>query len=226
MLQCVNLGVGRHIMEDFKSDIEILIDSLDKSANSNTAWLHFSINSTKTFELKSFLLKQLETGYFHFNLVQSDINHGWENYVDLISSKNWQDSTILLQKPGNTWNNNDKISIEEITIDKAKNYVIDLLTGGQKFFSRSSLGTVISNDVALNIFDKFIKHLQGKKKREITFYNIKPDFLTTDEEYYNSDFTKLGYFENSGRDFVLAIVLYDKEMDSLELKILMTNGYG
>jgi hypothetical protein len=213
-------------MEDLKSDIEILIDSLDKSVNSNTAWLHFSINSTKTFVLKSFLLSQLETGYFHFNLVQSDINRGWEHYVSLTHSNNWQDTILLLQKPGNTWNNNDNISYEEVTIDEAKNFILDLLTGGQKFFSRSSLGTIITKELASTIFDNFVKHLQGHKQREITFYNIKPDFLTTVEDYYKSDYTKLGYFENSGRDFVLGIVLYEREMDTLELNILMTNGYS
>lgn len=49
------------------------------------------------------------------------------------------------------------------------------------------------------------------------------------EECSNQDDkTKLGYFENDGRDFVLAILI--KETDDfgeiLELKVLMTNGYS
>jgi len=213
-------------MEDYKSEIEILLDSLDKSVNSNTAWLHFSINSTQNFDLEKFLLNQLRTGHFHFKLVKSDINRGWENFVSLTYSKNWKDTMIILQKPGNTWNENENLTIEKISYEKAKNFIVDLLTGVQTYFTKSSLGTTIDNIYASKIFDNFVAHITGVKKRQATFYNIKPDFLSTIEEYYKSDHTKLGYFETSGRDFVLAILLYEREMDSMELNILMTNGYS
>src|SRR5690606_9280676 len=97
-------NINRHIMSDYKSEIEILLDSLDKCANSNTAWLHFDINSPATFDINEFLLTQLHTGYFHFKLVESDIIRGWEHYVSLTFSKNWKDNTIMLQRPGTTWN--------------------------------------------------------------------------------------------------------------------------
>jgi hypothetical protein len=132
----------------------------------------------------------------------------------------------MLQKPGNTWNNNECLTIEEITKAKAKGLVVDLLTGEQKYFSKSSLGTPFDKQTSSLLFDNFVKHISGSKNKSLTFYNITTDFLSTVQEYYNSDYTKLAYFENSGRDFALGILLYEKEMNTLELKILLTNGYS
>jgi len=213
-------------MEDYKSEIEILLDSLDKSVNSNTAWLHFGINSTKNFELQKFLLNQLRTDFFHFALCENDISRGWEHYVSIANSKNWKDTMIMLQKPGNTWNGNEHLTIEEITQDKTKDFIVDLLTGEQKYFSKSSLGTQLDKQTASFVFDNFVKHIKGAKNKQAIFYNIKTDFLWTVEDYYASDYTKLGYFENSGRDLALGILLYDKDMETSELKILLTNGYS
>ncbi len=218
----------RHIMSDYKSEIEILLDSLDKSANSNTAWLHFDINSPSTFDINEFLLTQLKTGYFHFTLVESDINRGWEHYVSLSFSKNWKDSMIMLQRPGTTWNGNTNLEINRITDDRAKELVVDLLTGERLHFSKSPLGTQLERGEAEKLVDNFTKYLKTHKEREITFYNITPNFLWTVEEYFkpDNDKTRLGYFENNGRDLVLGILTYEKEMDTLELNILMTNGYS
>ena len=220
----VNLFQGK--TGDYKSEIEILLDSLDKSVNSNTAWLHFGINSTRNFELQKFLLNQLRTGFFHFSICENDINRGWEHYVSIVYSKDWKDTMIMLPKPGNSWNGNEHLTIEDITEEKAKDLIIDLLTGEQKYFSKSSLGTPLDKHASTIIFDNFIRHIKGSKNREATFYNIKPDFLSTVEDYYNSDYTKLGYFENSGRDFALGILLYEKDIETFELKILLTNGYS
>ena len=132
----------------------------------------------------------------------------------------------MLQKPGNSWNGNEHLTTEAITEEKAKGFIVDLLTGEQKYFSKSSLGTPLDKQTSSIMFDNFVKHLKGVKNRQATFYNIKPDFLLTAEDYYNSDYTKLGYFENSGRDFALGILLYEKDMETLELKILLANGYS
>ncbi len=215
-------------MSDYKSEIEILLDSLDKSANSNTAWLHFDINSPSTFDINEFLLTQLKTGYFHFTMVESDISRGWEHYVNLTFSKNWKDNVIMLQRPGTTWNGRTDLDINKISAGKARELVIDLLTGERIYFSKSPLGTQLNKTEAEKIVDDFIKYLRTHKNRDLSFYQITPNFLWTVEDCFkgDNDNTKLGYFENNGRDFVLGILTYEKEMDNLELNILMTNGYS
>jgi hypothetical protein len=215
-------------MSDYKSEIEILLDSLDKSANSNTAWLHFDINAPSTFDINEFLLTQLKTGYFHFTLIESDINRGWEHYVSLTFSKNWKDNMIMLQRPGTTWNGRVDLDINKISADNAKDLVVDLLTGEMKHFSKSPLGKQLSKTEAEKTFDNFIKYLKTHKNRDLSFYQIKPDFLWTVEDCFkaDNDNTRLGYFEKKGRDLVLGILTYEKEMDTLELNILMTNGYS
>ena len=215
-------------MSDYKSEIEILLDNLDKSANSNTAWLHFDINSPATFDINEFILTQLQTGYFHFTLVESDINRGWEHYVSLTFSKNWKDNTIMIQRPGTTWNGRKDLEINKISADKAKELVVDLLTGERKHFSKSPLGTQLERAEAEKMVDNFIKYLKTHEDRELTFYNITPNFLWTIEDCFkpDNDKTRLGYFENNGRDLVLGILTYAKDMDILELNILLTNGYS
>jgi hypothetical protein len=215
-------------MTDYKSEIENLLDSLDKSANSNTAWLHFDINSPSTFDINEFLSTQLKTGYFHFALVESDINRGWEHYISLTFSKNWKDNMIMLQRPGTTWNGRTDLEINKISADKAKDLVVDLLTGERKHFSKSPLGTQLNKTEAEQIVDDFIKYLKTHKNRDLSFYQITPNFLWAVEDCFKSDNdkTRLGYFENDGRDLALGILSYEKEMDTLELNILMTNGYS
>lgn len=216
------------MMSDYKSEIDILLDSLDKSANSKTAWLHFDINSPSTFDINEFLLTQLKTGYFHFTLVESDISRGWENYVSLTFSKNRKDNVIMLQRPGTTWNGRTDLDINKISVDKAKGLIIDLLTGEKIDFSKSPLGTQLNKTEAEKIVDDFIRHLRTHKNRDLSFYQITPNFLWTVEDCFKSDNdkTKLGYFENDGRDLALGILTYEKEMDTLELNVLMTNGYS
>ncbi|MCH7399709.1 hypothetical protein MM236_17060 [Belliella sp. DSM 107340] len=214
-------------MNDYKSEIEILLDSLDKSANSNTAWLHFNINSPSTFDINAFLLKQLQTGFFHFTLVESDINRGWEHYVSSFLSKNCKDNMIMLQRPGTTWNGRTELEINSISTDNAKELLVDLLTGERIHFSKSPLGTQLDKAEAEKLVDNFVKYIKTHKSRELTFYNIAPNFLWTTEDCFNSDNdnTRLGYFESNGRDLVLGVLSNDMEMNILELNILMTNGY-
>jgi len=96
----------------------------------------------------------------------------------------------------------------------------------KKFFLKGPVEAAIDSQAAFGIFYRFIYEVRGDRNRELKFYNIRPDFLTTIEEYEKSDYTKPGYFENCGRDFVLGILVCDKEMLATGLKILMTNGYG
>lgn len=152
-------------MSDYKSEIEILLDSLDKSANSNTAWLHFDINSPSTFDINEFVLTQLKTGYFHFTLIQSDVNRGWEHYVSMTFSKNWKDNMIMLQRPGTTWNGRADLDINKISADKAKDLLVDLLTGERKHFSKSTLGTQLNKTEAEKTVTNFITYLKNSSKQ-------------------------------------------------------------
>jgi len=207
-------------MEVPKTPIEILLDHLDESANSNTAWLDFSSHS-ETLDLQRFLLNQLKSGYFHFQLLQSDINRGWEHYVEINLSARWKNSILILPKPGNTWNGNTDLSFKQITIEEAKSYIVDLLTNEGRFFSKNIYSKGFSADLASDIFNNFVEELKRNQQQEIIFYNIEPNFLSTIEEYHESDSTKLGYFEDCGRDFVLGIF----NPHSTQFNLLMLNGY-
>jgi len=46
------------------------------------------------------------------------------------------------------------------------------------------------------------------------------------DDFYESDYTKLAHFEKMRQDFVLGIIISDKDIEKMELDILMTNGYN
>ena len=100
----------------------------------------------------------------------------------------------------------------------AKEVLIDLLTGDQKYFSKSHLGTQIDFKKANQLVNNFFKSLDENGTWET--YNIKPDFLNQVDNYYNTNSIQLGYFEYNKRDLALAIKYED------EVNILLTNGYG
>lgn len=213
-------------MNDYNNEIKILLDSLDKSANANTAWLHFDIDASTTFNIKQFLLKQLETGHFHFALVKSDIMRGREYYVHVIYPEHPKQNIIRLLRPGTTWNGKTELEIQSISIDRAKELIIDLLTGAGKHFSGNPSGTQLNVIEAERIVQGFIKYVAANNKA-LTFFQISPDFLWTIDESFNpeNDETRLGYFENYDRDLALGILMHGKETGTLELNILLTNGY-
>lgn len=206
---------------------EILLDCLDRSANSNTALLHFDVNQPVAFEIGNFMTMQLRTGNFHFTLVESDLSRGWDHYVRLVYSKS-KDELVCLQRPGTTWNGKSELEISEITFQDARDLVTDLLSGENRFFSRSSLGKPLTATEAGKVFADFIHYLNAENRRQLRFYRLAPDFLWSVEDSYGpeGDHTRLGYFENSGRDFVMGILVSDKSNDSMELYVLMTNGYS
>lgn len=215
-------------MSNYKKEIEILVDLLDKSANANTAWLQFELNAAAAFDLHAFILAQLKSGHFHFALVKSDIIRGLENYVCLSYPKHPKHDIIRLLYPGTTWNGTTELKIESIATDLAKELIIDLLTGAGKHFSKSPLGKQLNKIEAERIVQDFIECLKLNNSQELTFFQITPDFLWTAEESLSSDHDHpiLGYFENDGRDLALGILINGKDSDTLELNILLTNGYS
>lgn len=194
-----------------------ILDKLDKSANSNTFWLPFSISNDKEFELQEYLIKQLRTGRFHFEVVKQDIERGWNNYSEMVFPKNF-DTPAFVQVPGNVWNGKDKIEYEELTKESAKDFIIDLLTGEEKHFSKSLLGKQIKPKEAQEVVGVFFSEIEEWFKN-LRIYNLKPDFLNKINNYYESDYIQLGYFENAGRDLALAF------KSDHDLSILLTNGY-
>lgn len=135
---------------------------------------------------------------------------------------------IMLPLPGTTWNGTTALEIKDIAPGEAKELVIDLLTGKQKWFSKSHSGERFDNREAESIFDNFIGCLSANSNKELSFFRITPDFLwKTDDSFApDNDYTRLGYFENSGRDLARAILAYERETDTMELNLLLTNGYG
>ncbi len=199
-----------------RKEIDILLETLDKTANSNSYWITLNISEDKE-QLKTDIIQHLRTGSFHFELVKEDLYRGFNDFSEMIFPKGF-DTPTFLQKPGNVWNGIEKLTIDEIDKFLAREMIIDLLTGEQKYFSRSHLGTQINLNKANELVDNFFKSLDENGAWKI--YNIKPNFLNQVDDYYNSNFIQLGYFENNKRDIALAIRYED------EVNILLTNGYN
>lgn len=209
-----------------KNHTEALLDALDTTLNSNTAWLHFDIYEASQFELNRFLINQLRSGMFHLKLVENDLSRGWENLVSVVYSKHWRHQPIILPLPGNSWNGKKDLTFTEISEKKVADYLTDLLTGQDKWLPKRYAGSFLKKSEARKIIQEFLQPLKPQPNKMVTYFIIEPDFLFSVEDYYASDYTQVGYFEQQGRDFVLAIVTEDHNKEVYHLKLLMTNGGG
>jgi hypothetical protein len=207
-----------------KNHTEALLDALDTTLNSNTAWLHFDIYEATQFELNRFLINQLRSGMFHLKLVENDLARGWENLVHITYSRHWKNQPIMLPLPGNSWNGKEGLTFTEISEKKVAEYLTDLLTGQDKWLPKRYAGSFLKKPEARKIIQEFLQPLRPQPNKMVTYFLIEPDFLFTVEDYYASDYTQVGYFEQQGRDFVLAIVTEDHNEEVCHVKILMTNG--
>jgi len=196
--------------------VDILLESLDESVNSSSYWITLGVSEGKS-KLKADLLQHLETGSFHFELVKEDIGRGFYDYSEMVFAKGF-DSPSFLPKPGNVWNGTSDLKIEALSKQKSFELLLDLLTGGQDYFSKSSLGKQFDEEKGKQIIDDFFKALDENGEWKV--FNIQPDFLNQMDEYYSTNYIQLGYFENCKRDLALAIMYED------EVNILLTNGYN
>ena len=194
-----------------------LLDALDKSVNSNSFWLSFEIVDEKSFDVSEFLIHLLRTTVFHYELMKQDLERGWNNYSEIVIPKDWN-TPIFIQRPGNTWNGNENLIFELVAEYKVKELLIDLLTGQQKHFTRTSFGSPIKHEEASSIVDEFISEIKEKDKNRQA-NNFKPDFLNRVKDTLEKDATILSYFEESGRDLALGI----KEGETFHM--ILTNGY-
>ena len=199
-----------------RKEIDILLEALDRTANSNSYWITLGITEENE-QLETDIIQHLRTGSFHFELVKEDLHRGFNDYSEMIFPKGF-DTPTFLQKPGNVWNGVEELRIDKIDKSLAKEVLIDLLTGDQKYFSKSHLGTQIDFKKANQLVNNFFKSLDENGTWET--YNIKPDFLNQADNYHNTNFIQLGYFEYNKRDLALAIKYED------EVNILLANGYG
>ena len=197
--------------------IHKLLDKLDTAANSNSFWIELGIPAGE-LELGKVLVQHLRTGNFHFELVKQDINRDWNNYSEMVFPRNYE-QPVLIQRPGNTWNGNEEIKFKEISKTIITEHLIDILTGQTKHYSKSSLGTQLKEEVAKTLTSELISMLSTVDKNWKGFL-ITPDFLNQVDEYYDSGYIKLGYFENCGRDMAI-VFLVDEQ-----LYLLLTNGYS
>ncbi|MEM6397168.1 MAG: hypothetical protein AAF741_12535 [Bacteroidota bacterium] len=205
-------------MEENRKEVDRLIDALDKSANANTYWLTLPISdSIDTRKLGRDLINLLELGDFHNEMVREDIYRELGDYTEYVFTEG-MDEPILKPKPGNVWNGKEVLKMSSLAKIEAKNLLNDILTNGQKYFSKSSLGTALDQEEASKIIDAFFTSLD--RVGTWIAVNIKPNFLNTTEDYENSNHTILGYFENSQRDFALGFVFKN------HMNILLVNGYG
>ncbi len=224
-MTCLDMScLASRNMKVQKNHTEPLLDALDQVLNSNTAWLHFDVFETQYFELERFIVRQLRSGMFHLKLIENDLSRGWENLVSITYSKHWKDSPVILPIPGNSWNGKEQLTITEISEKKAGEYLTDLLTGDDKWLPKRHKGPFLKKIEAKKIIRDFLEPLSPQPNKMVTFHLIEPDFLFSIEDYYESDYTQIGYFEQQGRDFVLAILTEDHNKDTSFLKVLMTNG--
>ena len=199
------------------NEISILLNSIDISANSNTYWITLPIGeNNKNLSINNVLFQYLKSGNFHYELVKEDIERGFNDYSELVFPKGFE-NPILIQKPGNVWSGIRKIKMKEITKIEVSELLNDLLTGNEKHFSKSHLGNQFSNIEATEIVDNFINALN--KNGSWVSYDIETNFLNQMDDYYNTNFIQLGYFENAKRDLALGIKFED------EINILLVNGY-
>ena len=124
-----------------RKEIDILLEALDRAANSNSYWISLGIMEENE-RLETDIIQHLRTGSFHFELVKEDLHRGFNDYSEMIFPKGF-DTPTFLQKPGNVWNGVEKLRIDKTDKSLAKEFLIDLLTGDQKYFSKSHLGTQI-----------------------------------------------------------------------------------
>ncbi|WPP47974.1 hypothetical protein [Catalinimonas niigatensis] len=194
-----------------------LLDALDKSANSNSFWLSFEIANEESFDVTKFLIHTLRTTVFHYELMKQDLERSWNNYSEIVMPKDWN-TPIFVQKPGNTWNGNTDLKFELVSEDKVRELLIDLLTGQQKHYSRTSFCSPIKLEKANLIIDEFLREIK-KKDENWKAYNFEPNFLNRVKDTLEVDATILSYFEESGRDLALGI----KEGETFHM--ILTNGY-
>jgi hypothetical protein len=138
--------------------------------------------------------------------------------VEVIFAQN-AEQAVLLPKPGNTWNGKEDIRSEKISADQVEALLMDLLTGQKKFFTRSSSGAPLDWEPASLIVEELLEMLTANDP-DWTAYRIEPNFLNQVDDYYDSGYIKLGYFEGSGRDLALGFLL------DTSFYVLLTNGYG
>lgn len=191
--------------------VKYLLDGLDKSLNSNTAFLQFENAKITGSELPEFLLSKLHSGAFSEEMLRNDVDRNLYTYTFFDYS---QDTLIMNKNTGNFWNGNGELKITTITSLQAKQDLLDLLTVCERFSPKSQPLPV---ETATQLVIQFMDSLGTEEN--ILFYVVEPDFLFTVEE--NNE-ERPGYFENFGRDYVLMILRKEESI----LNILLTNGYG
>jgi hypothetical protein len=200
--------------------VEEILSKFDTALNSNTLLLHFGINNVPEFDLQRFLINQLRTGCFHYEIVINDIERGHNNYSAMIFNKDYTSGQpVFVPRPGNVWNGKEEIDYIRMSTQNVKLLLIDLLSGHPNEFTRSALGSPLKQGKAEEIVEELLNYIKGQEK-DLEIYRIKPDFLRTVDEYYESDLTLPGFFEGNGRDLVLAFKKNE------EIKFLLTNGYS
>ena len=201
-----------------KPNIDKFLDALDSAVNSNTFWLSFNIADEDALEVSKFLIRQLRTGIFHFEMVKQDIERGWNTYSDWVLPKDWETPTFV-QRPGNTWNGNLVITSEEKSEEEIIDLLTDLLTGQQHRFSRTGLGSPLTQEKAALVLYEFFEEVR-KSDSQWSAYDIQPDFLHKVNDTIEKDNTILPYFEDYGRDLALGFKIAD------QFHVLLTNGYA
>jgi hypothetical protein len=200
-------------------DRDSLFAKIDKAINSTTYLLQFSITNPVDFDVERFLLQQLRTGCFHYELVVQDLERGIQNYSTIVLYPAPAERLpVFIPRPGNVWNGKLSLTSEKISLHTAKELLSDLLSGSQRYFSVSALCAPLEPTEAEEVIGGLLG-LVKRNAREAEIYNIEPAFLRTIREYYESEMTLPGYFQEGGRDLALAFKTED------ELSILLTNGY-
>ena len=134
--------------------IQELLGNLDKSLNSSSLYLFFEEENTVNYTIYDFLLEKLKSGEFHQALVQSDCDRGFDNYVELLI-----ENDVLRRKvfSGTTYNGETNLILYPISEADAKQYIIELLTGNGKSFSKTINGKFVSIEEAEILTNHFFQ---------------------------------------------------------------------
>lgn len=184
--------------------ISTFLEELDTKMNGNAIHICFEVN--EGVELSEFLVKALQNGRFHYELVKGHINRDWgeDYYYEIVKHPRFGIEQLLII-PGNVWNGSTNLQVTELSAMEAVQFLSD-----QK----------LSKKTIENLFNNIASD-PGKT----TFYSIEPDFLRSYDESYESQNLELGYFECSGRDFSLGILDLSEDTNSY-FHLFLNNGYG
>ncbi len=194
--------------QDFHTIINQMLDKLDSIHNSNAFWIELSQFTPKT-NVKKCLLQHLEAGTFHHELVVKDIERGWYHFSSICAPRD-KDDIVFVQRPGTTWNGKKNIKCAALNPEQIQQRIGQLLTPPHP--------SEVEKNAGIQLGEQLINGLQ-QQFGQWQAWQLKPNFLYTYADEWQSGGIQLGYFEQADGDDVFCFDL------GTTYGILLINGY-